>query len=1019
MSNVLGSGTSFAGYVVQEVVGRGGMGVVYRAIDVRLERPVALKLIAPELAGDPRFREWFLRESRLAASLRHPHVLPIHAAGEEEGQLYLAMRFVEGDDLKALLEDEGALQAGQTLRICGQVAEALDAAHAKGLAHRDVKPGNVLLDEHGEAYLADFGLSTQLAGDTTHGGRLAGTLDYLAPEQIRGDAVDGSTDQYALACLLYECLAGTPPFRRETEAETLWAHMQEEPPALRTYPALDPVLGKGLAKDKAERYPSCGELLAAAHAALGFEAPAVRRRRLRLGRRLLLAGAALVAAAGIAVAALQLTGGESSALATPVPNSIVEIDAGGNKPVAQVAVGSNPTALAFDRAAVWALNADDQTISRIDRKTRVQKTFSIGTTPTDLAVGEGAVWVGNGVTSPTSKFAGPILSSVSRVDPDTFGVLATTKLPTKGEGPVQGDSLVVGKGAVWAINPNWSVSRLDPQTEKVVATVDTSVVEIAAGPNGVIWGLKPPPDSAIVRIDPRSNAVTETIRVPSRELNDLAVGAGAVWASDPQEGVVWRIDPGPPVRQRTVPVAKEVDSLAFGAGSVWAVNPFEGTISRIDPSTNLVSKTIPIGGTPRDVTVGAGSAWVSDAGASCGKPLYEGGDDPQYLIVSDLALRTPGADNLAMTKAIELVFRKRGFRAGKYRVAYQSCDDSSSQIGIYDVPKCAANAKSYAAGSSVIGVIGTFNSGCALSELPFLNQAPDGPLAMVSPTNSYRGLTRRDPFAPKGALESLYPSGVRNYARVYPIDDAEGVAAAIFVKSLGARRVYALTDHEYGDLLARAFRVTAGRIGLEVAGLAGWDPRAKSYSALVARIKRARVDAVFLEGLLLGNNGELVKDLRAQLGPRVLLVVPDGYLGSPDLFRDVGPAARSLYVTWLGETDAKRLPPTGRQFVKEFRASERAKQFNPFTIYAAQAAEVLLDAIARSDGTRASVTRELMAARVRNGIVGSFRFDRNGDTTIQRVTILRPTRAGGARIVGGFEGSIAVRVIDVPQSLLP
>jgi YVTN family beta-propeller protein len=1005
----------FAGYRIEEIVGRGGMGVVYRAIDTRLDRPVALKLVAPELAEDPRFRERFLRESRLAASIDHGNVLPIYEAGEHDGQLFLAMRFVQGTDLKALLGERKTLPLEQALSILGRVADALDAAHATGLVHRDVKPANVLLDERGHPYLSDFGLTKEAGGASTQTGHIVGTLDYLAPEQIRGEEIDGRTDEYALACLLYESLSGRPPFARPTEAEVLWAHMQEDPPSLRGQELLDPVLARGLAKDKTDRYPTCGELLAAAHSAVGLEAPAVRRRRLRLGRRLLLAGGALVTAAGISVAVLALSGGKSSALATPAPNSVVEIDSGGSKLLAQVAVGSNPTALAVDENAVWALNADDQTISRIDRKTKLQKTFSVGTTPTDLAVGEGAVWIGNGVASPSSPR--PILSSVSRVDSDTFGVLTTTRLPTQGEGANQGDSLVVGKGAVWAINPNWSVSRLDPQTAKVVATVDTSVVEIAAGPNGVVWGLKPPPDAALVRIDPRTNTVTATIRVPSSQLTDLTVGAGAVWASDPQEGVVWRIDPGPPVRQRTIPVAKEVDSLAFGAGSVWAVNPFAGTISRIDPSTNLVSKTIPIGGTPRDVTVGDGSAWVSDAGASCGKPIYEGGGDPQYLVVSDLALRTPGADNLAMTKAIELVFRKRGFRAGKYRVAYQSCDDSTPQVGLYDVPKCAANAKSYAAGASVIGVIGTFNSGCAESELPFLNQAPHGPLAMVSPTNSYRGLTRRDPLAPKGALESLYPSGVRNYARVYPIDDAAGAAAAIFVKSLGARRVYALTDHEYGDLLARSFRVTAGRIGLEAAGLAGWDPRAKSYSALVARIKQARVDAVFLEGgLSVGNTRELVKELRAELGPRVRLVVPDA-LPISDTFRAVGPIARSLSVTVLGGIDEKRLTDRGRQFAKDFLASKGAENFNQSAIYTAQAAEVMLDAIARSDGTRASVTRELMATRVRNGILRPFRFDRNGDTTSQDVSILQPQRAGGTRNL--FDGSTVVRVIDVPPSLLP
>jgi branched-chain amino acid transport system substrate-binding protein len=783
---------------------------------------------------------------------------------------------------------------------------------------------------------------------------------------------------------------------------------------------LDPVFAKGLAKDKTDRYPTCSDLIAAAHSAFGLEAPAVRRRRLRMGRRLLVAGAALVAAAGIAVAVVELTGGASSALATPAPNSVVEIDPGRNKPVTQVAVGSNPTALAVGQGAVWALNADDQTISRIDRKTKAQKAFSVGTTPTDLAVGEGSVWVGNGTQSPTSVSIGPILSSVSRVDPDTFAVLGTSKLPTKGEGGDQGDSLVVGVGAIWAINPDSTISRLDPQSGKVVARVPTSVVEIAAGPNGVLWGLRPPPKPGLVRVDPRTNAVTATIRIGSEGLSDIAVGAGAVWVSD-QNGFVWRIDPGRRATQRTIAVAKGVDSLAFGSGSLWAVNPFEGTLSRIDPTTNVVSKTIAIGGTPRDVTAGDGSLWVSDAGASCGNPLYEGDGEPQYLVVSDLALRTPGAENPAMVKAIELVFRKRGFRAGKYKVAYESCDDSSSQVGIFDIPKCAANAKSYAAGASVIGVIGTYNSGCAQSEIPFLNQAPDGPLAMVSPANSYVGLTRRDPFADKGELEALYPTGVRNYARVYPIDDVGPAGAALFLERLGARRVSALSDRDgYNDLLVRSFRVAAGRTRLGFVGVSTFDPQAKSYSALVARLKRARVDAVYVAGYLnLGNTVKLIEELRTQLGPRVNLVTADGFLPATNMLRALGPTARTLYVAVTGDVGEDRLSPAGRRFLKDFLATEGATNFNPFAMYAAQAAEVMLDAIARSDGTRASVTRELLRTRVKSGILGSFRFDRNGDTTHQTATILRPVGAAAKRDRLGIEGADVVRVIDVPPELLP
>ncbi len=245
MKAALSRGMIFAGYRVEELVGRGGMGVVYRATDLSLDRPVALKLVAPELAEDERFRERFLREPRLAASLDHPHVIPIYEAGEHDGQLYLAMRFVEGSDLRTILEREGKLPPERTLALLADVADALDAAHRRALVHRDVKPANVLLDEDGHAYLTDFGITKQLGGDSTDTGRVVGTLDYLAPEQIRGDPVDGRADVYALGCVLYECLAGAPPFRRPTEAEILWAHMQEHPAPAARAPATRPGAPQG------------------------------------------------------------------------------------------------------------------------------------------------------------------------------------------------------------------------------------------------------------------------------------------------------------------------------------------------------------------------------------------------------------------------------------------------------------------------------------------------------------------------------------------------------------------------------------------------------------------------------------------------------------------------------------------------------------------------------------------------------------------------------------------------------
>src|SRR4029450_12566844 len=226
-------GSDFLGYRIEERIGRGAMGIVYRAYDLRLKRTVALKLVTPELALDERFRERFARETELAMSLEHPNVVPIHDAGEVHGRLYLAMRLVAGTDLRQLLRAEGALTPSRAMAICGQVASALDAAHAKALVHRDVKPSNVLLDENEHVYLADFGLTRRLEeqGAQTGEGRSIGTPAYLAPEQIEGRAVDGRADVYSLGCLLFECLTGMTPYRRDSQLAMAWAHLEEDPPS--------------------------------------------------------------------------------------------------------------------------------------------------------------------------------------------------------------------------------------------------------------------------------------------------------------------------------------------------------------------------------------------------------------------------------------------------------------------------------------------------------------------------------------------------------------------------------------------------------------------------------------------------------------------------------------------------------------------------------------------------------------------------------------------------------------------
>jgi DNA-binding beta-propeller fold protein YncE len=276
-------GSQIAGYRLEEQIGRGGMAVVYRAYDPRLDRRVALKILAPGLALDEAFRQRFIRESRAAAAVDHPNIIPVFDAGEANGVLFIAMRFVHGRDVRTLLDAVGPLPAQQVANITSQVASALDAAHARGLVHRDVKPGNMLLDTaaagggHDHVYLSDFGLSKQSLAQTalTSQGQFLGTLDYVAPEQVEGRKVDGRADLYALACAAFELLSGAPPFKRDGGLAVVWAKLSEVPPRLSQRRAglpvaVDDVMSRALAKAPAERYGSCGEFARALRDALGL-----------------------------------------------------------------------------------------------------------------------------------------------------------------------------------------------------------------------------------------------------------------------------------------------------------------------------------------------------------------------------------------------------------------------------------------------------------------------------------------------------------------------------------------------------------------------------------------------------------------------------------------------------------------------------------------------------------------------------------------------------------------------------
>jgi hypothetical protein len=338
----LSEGDEFAGYRIEGRLGRGGMGLLYLALEPGLERRVALKLIAPEAAEEEVFARRFAEESKIAASIEHPNVVPIYAAGEEDGVPFIAMRYVAGADLARRLAREGRLEPAVAVELIAQVANGLDAIHAAGLIHRDVKPANVLLsgEEVEHAYITDFGVARNVATESglTQTGRFVGTLDYVAPEQISGGQVDARADVYALGCLLFKLLTGEVPFPKDGDAARLFAHLNDPPPAPSLWVpevsmALDDVVIRAMSKAPEDRYPSAGDLGRAAQAALRGEkttAPertvatgaaatrtaetiAIESPRLKRPRRLVFAGLGLGLVAAIALAiALSGGGGGSS-----------------------------------------------------------------------------------------------------------------------------------------------------------------------------------------------------------------------------------------------------------------------------------------------------------------------------------------------------------------------------------------------------------------------------------------------------------------------------------------------------------------------------------------------------------------------------------------------------------------------------------------------------------------------------------------------------------------------------------
>jgi DNA-binding beta-propeller fold protein YncE/predicted Ser/Thr protein kinase len=598
----LHEGDEFAGHRILGIAGRGGMGVVYRALQLDLDRPVALKLIAPQLAEDPEFRDRFVRESRAAASIDHPNVIPIYYTGEsDDGALYIAMRYVEGSDLRTLVRAEQRLDPARAAQIVSQVASALDAAHARGIVHRDVKPANVLLGANDHAYLTDFGLTKRVTSHTgsTRDGGWVGTLGYVAPEQIRGERPDARADVYALGCVLYHSLAGAPPYQRESDEATLWAHLNDDPPSLHDrapdVPAsFDAVLARALAKDPDDRFPSAGDLGRAALAAAGRpvapaperlvavgeaapgdqetvvspdQAPTVLAADAPAGRRLWPWALAAVPIAGLAlIAALALGGGDeggNGGSTTAGSTSTGTTTPAQNVAIKEVVVGGRPNNIVLAAGKAWVVRSGNDRLAVIDAQTVKREPYSprVGE-PSGEAAGFGKLWVINQ--------AAPSLVPIGLKSHRQEG--RAVPLPNHGK-----------------------------------------AVAVAAGNNAMWVGVRGDP-GLLLRIDPkRRDQPAKTIELPDG-LQNIAVGGGAVWIIARRANTVTRLDIASGT-QRPIFVGERPFGIAYGRGAVWVTNNGDDTVTRID-SGSLNTGIIPVGRGPKGVAVGAGAIWVANSIAS-------------------------------------------------------------------------------------------------------------------------------------------------------------------------------------------------------------------------------------------------------------------------------------------------------------------------------------------------------------------------------------------------------------------
>ena len=586
MADPLQPGSVFAGHRIEGLAGRGGMGVVYKATHLALDHVVALKVISPELASDERFRRRFGEESRIAVSIRHPNVVAIHHAGEEDGLLFVTMDLIDGTDLRGLLGAKGPMSPDHAAAVIAEVAAALDAAHARGLVHRDIKPGNILIEGEGvneRVYLTDFGLARMVEASTgvTATGAFVGTLDYVAPEQIRGERVDARADVYALGCVLFELLTGHPPFAaRDDKVAKMYAHLQEEPPRVRLrrpeLPGeLDLVVARALAKEPEDRFPSAGDFARAVSAAVQGQPTVEAERSVAIG----------AAAPGPADAT---TTAERARLAATAER---QADAA---PIAPSAAATTPTPTAAPQAPPRSVDRERRRDRGGDRGRRSDR-------PRGGGGGDGG---GGGGAPDTSATAGGGQTASATPDAEIDGKpVPVGKLPV---------NLVHGQEGLWVTNRvGQSVSLVDGDPAKQLGEFPVGLKPegVAVG-DGSIWvtGYAQP---ALLRLDPQGLAVQSQIPVGAAPGN-VAFANGSVWVANSGADSVSKVDPATG-QVRPIPVGAGPYGLSSGGGFIWVTNRGDGTIQRINPLNGNPDDPIDVGANPKGIAVADGAEWVANS----------------------------------------------------------------------------------------------------------------------------------------------------------------------------------------------------------------------------------------------------------------------------------------------------------------------------------------------------------------------------------------------------------------------